>query len=968
MSESGGNSTARPSDPPAVLRVWALVLLVAAVLPVSDTLRALLGSAPGAAAVARAAGRREATLRGAVKDEDGAPVRGARVLAVLVRDGLSWHVADVRTDAQGRFSTGAIPPGEVQLVVTAAGRTRALIRLPVEGDAVAPTLVLAPSNRIEGVVSERRGAALAPLAGAVVRAVSEGSDGAWPFVARTDANGRYTLDGLPAGGTWRVELDAPGHERTRRIGVLAPSASLSLVARALATLEGVVRDAHGEPAPTARVSISGSGIWPSRSVPLLHDGRFLISDVPAGVYELRASRDDDVADPLAPLILEPGGREEVSMRLAPGGAVSGVVRDAISGGGVAGARVVVTEDALSMAPHALRTDEGGRFALRGLVRRPHRVAVYAPGYAPLQGALALADAPLDLRLDRGVTVDGRLVDARGAPIRNARVELLSEDLDGHAVWWNGATVAFRDALFSEQARGPRPLEPRGELGVTRGRVPLVPLEAVPMGVEAERTTPGWTTDDDGRFHLIDVPPGVIRVGVSHVAYVRAQSDPQTVRPGETVNLELIAHEGGAVEGRVLTDRGFPMSGVQVELRAEREVAPRRVFTSRDGSFRAASLLGRTTLVAWVQGRVAARAETEVADGAVQVVNLTVPGSLRRVEGRVLDARGFPVAGATISITSLERAALGTVQTFSEADGTFDTVIGGTRGVSIEVRHPEHAPRGLRVENLSRPVRVELVEGAALVARVEDDGCATGPGRAELRTTCGPSRVPLVEGEPARFERLCPGRATLVIEAPGCLDVQRALQIPASGEVSLGRVELRGGGGATGEVLDGDGDVVAGAVIAREGDEGGLTARSGRRGEFTIAPLPEGDVGLVATHPSLGTSLTARVRILRGTTARGVLLRMQRTVRDGSRVVPTESVTLEEGGARGEVLVRSVAANSTAERAGVRPGDRVVSAGAAAVRSLRDAERRMTGPPGDDVVLELERDGQRRTVRFVRESR
>lgn len=967
MSGADGNSTARPRDDRAVLRLWALVLMVSAVIAVPDALRVEL-SRERLARPTAGSERREASVRGLVRAEEGGAIAGARVLAVLVRDGLSWHVADARTDAGGRFDTGAVPPGEIQLVVTAPGRTRALLRLTVEGELVAPTLVLGAARRIEGVVLARRGDADESLAGAVVRAVLEGGDGSWPFVARTDAHGRYSLDGLPAGGSWRVELDAPGHERSVRLGVLAPTSSLDFRARALASVEGVVRDLDGAPTARATVTISGSGIWPSRVIPLLHDGRFLLRDVPAGVYELRASLDDDVADPIAPLTLEPGGHQEVTLLLARGGAVSGVVRDALSGGGISGARVIVTEDSLSMAPRALQSDAGGRFELRGLLRRAHRVAVYAPGYAPVQGAAAQVDAPLELRLDRGVTLDGRLVDGQGRPIQRARVELFSEDLDGHAVWWNGGTVAFREALFAAQSRGPRPLEPRGELGVTSGRVPIVPLMAVPMGIEVEHATPGWTTDVDGRFHLTDVPPGVVRVSISHVAYVRAESDARTVRPGETVTLDLVAHEGGSVEGRVLTDRGFPLNGVQVELRADGEAAPRRVFTTRDGSFRAPSLLGRVTLVAWVEGRVGARAETVVADGATQTVNLTVPGSLRRVEGRVVDARGFPVAGATLSITSLERAALGTVQTFSESDGTFDTVLGGSRGVSIEVRHPEHAPRGLRVDDLSRPLRIELGEGASVRLRVEDDGCATGEGRAELRTPCGPTHLAWRRSEQARFERVCAGRATLVLSAPGCLGATRSVAVPATGEVSAGVIELRAGGGASGEVIDADGEPVAGAIVAPEGDEPTVLVRTGRRGEFSIAPLPEGDVNLVATHPSLGTSVAARVRVLRGTTARGALLRMQRSARDGARAVATRSLTLAEGeGGRG-VIVRGVTDESTAERAGVRAGDELISVGATPVRSLRDAEQRLSGPPGDEVVLELARDGQRRTVRFVRESR
>jgi C-terminal processing protease CtpA/Prc len=47
---------------------------------------------------------------------------------------------------------------------------------------------------------------------------------------------------------------------------------------------------------------------------------------------------------------------------------------------------------------------------------------------------------------------------------------------------------------------------------------------------------------------------------------------------------------------------------------------------------------------------------------------------------------------------------------------------------------------------------------------------------------------------------------------------------------------------------------------------------------------------------------------------------------------------------------------------------VVTIGAEPVRGAADAERRVEGAAGDDVVLEVERDGMRRTVRYAREAR
>ena len=46
------------------------------------------------------------------------------------------------------------------------------------------------------------------------------------------------------------------------------------------------------------------------------------------MYELRASRDDDVAEPVAPLVLEPGDHREVALSLGAGASLEATVVDA----------------------------------------------------------------------------------------------------------------------------------------------------------------------------------------------------------------------------------------------------------------------------------------------------------------------------------------------------------------------------------------------------------------------------------------------------------------------------------------------------------------------------------------------------------------------------------------------------------------------------------------------------------------
>jgi C-terminal processing protease CtpA/Prc len=80
-----------------------------------------------------------------------------------------------------------------------------------------------------------------------------------------------------------------------------------------------------------------------------------------------------------------------------------------------------------------------------------------------------------------------------------------------------------------------------------------------------------------------------------------------------------------------------------------------------------------------------------------------------------------------------------------------------------------------------------------------------------------------------------------------------------------------------------------------------------------------------------------------------------------------AVTLGETSAPVEVAVVSVIEGSEAERAGLVPGDVLVSVDGAAVASMADARGKLAGPVADDVVLVVRRADQTLTLRVPREA-
>src|SRR3989442_401189 len=73
-----------------------------------------------------------------------------------------------------------------------------------------------------------------------------------------------------------------------------------------------------------------------------------------------------------------------------------------------------------------KTDETGQFKLRGVDPGKRMLAVRAAGLAPLTHEMTVGRdeaKPLELRMNKGVTMRVRVVDRRGAPVPGANIYL-----------------------------------------------------------------------------------------------------------------------------------------------------------------------------------------------------------------------------------------------------------------------------------------------------------------------------------------------------------------------------------------------------------------------------------------------------------------------------------------------------------------------------------------------------------------
>jgi hypothetical protein len=229
------------------------------------------------------------------------------------------------------------------------------------------------------------------------------------------------------------------------------------------------------------------------------------------------------------------------------------------------------------------------------------------------------------------------------------------------------------------------------------------------------TPPMTTTDENGRFSFEGVAPGQLRITAQKQGFAFEPTDAPVIdaRAGAAITVELSLRRGGALTGRILDERGEPLSEIRVS--AMRQLAGRGdrrtvmggpgSVTNDLGEFRLAGLsAGEYVVLAAGQlrspftGGATAGSTTwaptyypgTINKSEAQVVSLaqadTVTGlefrliavPAFRVSGIAIDESGKPVADAMITIVPASaRSQGGFTQTLmgrSNADGTF--VIGG----------------------------------------------------------------------------------------------------------------------------------------------------------------------------------------------------------------------------------------------------------------------------------------------------
>jgi membrane-associated protease RseP (regulator of RpoE activity) len=146
------------------------------------------------------------------------------------------------------------------------------------------------------------------------------------------------------------------------------------------------------------------------------------------------------------------------------------------------------------------------------------------------------------------------------------------------------------------------------------------------------------------------------------------------------------------------------------------------------------------------------------------------------------------------------------------------------------------------------------------------------------------------------------------------------------------------------------------------------AETDARGKFRLGELPSGLVTLEAFAPGRGQVLT-QLRLYSGRTSKDVKLTLGEKARGEPEAKGSGGVAVtlgERAGPPAEVGIVTVVEGSSAERAGLAPGDVIVEVSGVPVHTIAEARGRLTGPLADDVVLKVRRGEAPLTVRVSRE--
>jgi protocatechuate 3,4-dioxygenase beta subunit len=782
----------------------------------------------------------------------------------LVRfEGRTQTTRWVEARPDGTFLLDGAPREAGSLVADGGDRGRATAVLGT-GAPEPLTIALAPTATLGGRVVDAADGK--PLAG--VRVVARGEAG--EFLARSGADGRYSVRGLPPQSYRLAAEDDRFVPWSRTVRVAAGQGeSQDVPLTRGATLVGRVQDAEGRPVEGALVQVSRAGenvfraflrsVEGEGAVRTARDGSFRATRLAPGENQRLDVRHDDYEErSIGGLSLAAGAaRSGITVVLRRGLSLRGVVKDE-EGRPLAGAEVTLASARTFRASRGgvqlalvgpgsqVRRETGadGRFEFRGLKAGEYEVSARRPGFSrasvdPVNVAEGRAAEPLELVLRPGATISGVLRDRTGL----------------------GASGWFVSARGASQGSGPafgpgaiRSEEPTGPDGVFF-------LEGLTAGETYELQVMG-TAGLGPRKAGVVAPADDVELTVTGTGQIRGR---------------VVDGDGGrAIPDFQLRYQPDAQGGMRFVMRMGmghgRGPYEKQSFHAEDGSFVLEDVpAGQWTVEAFAPGYQAGSASgVTVGEGeAVEGVEVRLSkGGV--IAGRVLESRtGRPILDATVRAElSGGEPRMGMVriggegeenEAATDAEGRYE-IVGLAPGTwVVTASHPDWSEATASVELKEAPAAadIRLGRGGSVGGTVLAAGHPVGGAQVTLAAAGdtgfrggagmmggGEQSALSDEGGRFRFDRLGPGRYTVgaALRDQSSAPAEAVVTGDETQEVQL---VLSEGAVVRGIVTGLPDALLSGVNVSAQGRDYFGTTRTAAGGAFELAGVPEGVVTLVA---------------------------------------------------------------------------------------------------------------------------
>ncbi|MHC4942677.1 MAG: carboxypeptidase regulatory-like domain-containing protein [Planctomycetota bacterium] len=521
---------------------------------------------------------RYSIIMGRTVNEKGQPVRDAKITLREGGNPLIPHlparplvdVEDV-TDSEGRFELRGIQGGGEFTVVANhpefAEATFSPLQVRAGTSVEIPDIVLGSGTLVKGKVTDQFNH---PIAGAQVRILDpvqmafQKAEERKPFMMiLTDVNGNYRFENI-AFKAFEVTASADGFATQRISGnVQFESAKEKIINFQLTKgsfIAGFVTDENGASIEGAKIEatlVKNKDFSSSGSVLSEKNGFFSVEGLADGSYTVRISK-EEYSDEVKSGIK--AGTNDMEVILKKRGGVAGVIRDWKTQEPVKEFKIRVMRRRAGGDKGPLRstriskkfeTDDGA-YHIMDLDPGHYALVVSAEGYADCTSddVTVVRDyliRNVDIYMNKGGEIRGRVVDGSGSPVEGAKVLLNDNNFQDNPLYH----------IFSAMA------------GPTDGPAKKETLSAA-----------------DGTFHLKLIVPGAYQVAVEHEDYSSAAVNDVLVVLGQETTPptgEVVLMRGAKLFGTVRDASGRPVPGATIVVTST-SAYMKQTVTDKEGQY------------------------------------------------------------------------------------------------------------------------------------------------------------------------------------------------------------------------------------------------------------------------------------------------------------------------------------------------------------------------------------------------